>query len=158
MAATARTIAQLFGANSTVSISDFPVIADKGEFSFPVVNSVFLTSYEGKGRIISFSGVIRSGYQSTREAATDIVNALIANGTTGIRDYQRRGTLLAIFSGETSNIKSLYMGTTSTGEEGTIWSFEETTIPNAQGSRSFSAQGSTFNVSVGFRMLFRVRT
>lgn len=108
MAATAITIAQLFGSESKVNFDSKNPIVDSQEDSFPgLQSSLFVTSLGSRGHRARFSGQLRAGLQASIAAASDALEAIIAV----IENHERDKTLLDLFSGDSTALRGTIAGT-----------------------------------------------
>lgn len=144
MAATAVTIANLFGSESKVTLIGQSSLVEFQEDAFSgLQDSVFVTSLGGRGYLAEFAGLLRSSAQSTRALAASALQTVVNT----IRGYQKAGTLLDLFSGDTSNTAILY-------SQGIVW--RGLVVGFEEGTRSFSAESGNFRALCDFRLTYRV--
>jgi len=144
--ATAITAANLFGSESTYQIVSDRATAEIQQDRFPgLVDSLFITSLGGSGRFAEFTGLLRGAAAATSATAGANLNTIIS----AIENYWRLGTLLDLFSGDSSKFAGIYKGS-GTAWRGTIFHFDA-------GNRTLAVDAAaTVRVVAQFRMVYRI--
>ncbi len=145
MPATDTTFADLFGADSKVSRVGEDHLVDVQEFAFNGLDSIFVTSLGGRGRMLPIEGILRTSAQATTAAAGDAMKTLIDN----IRTKFLAGTLMNLFAAESTRIADLYTGTATSLTNVCIVQFREI------GRREFSGIAPSIICLQGFQMTLR---
>ena len=142
--ALARTAAQLFGSHSHYQLlADNPIV-EKQEDSFSgLQDSLFVTSLGGRGHRARFGGLLRTSAKTTLALASAELISLI--GT--IQGYERDGTLIDLFSGDSSTFATLV-------SQGQIWRGVVDAFESL--GRERAPDGANFRVLCNFRLDFRI--
>lgn len=85
------TLSQLFGSDSKISRNRETPIVDAQEFAFSGIDGLFVTALGGRGRTVTWSGLLR-GISSSRQAAAAIVTGIADN----LKTHHREKTLITL--------------------------------------------------------------
>lgn len=146
MPAISRTLAQLFGADSAVNSLEYIQVADAQEFFFPGLSAAFVSALGNRGWIARFSGLLRGTSSTTASVAAQNLLTLIRT----IEGYERDGTELNLFVGDSTLMADLYTGSEATNWLGVV-------MPGTRfGQRAFARSGTNITAIAPFDMVYRI--
>lgn len=143
--ATAITTATLFGSESKIRVDNEGPIVSQQEDGVPgMTNAVFVTSLGQQGYAANFSGYLRTGAVASNSLAFTAFNSIV----TTIQTHWANGTLLDLFSGESSSIRTIYA-------DGQVW--RGVIIGFQVGDRAYAREGSNVRIIAPFTLTFRIQ-